>query len=124
MLDDLFRWQSDRERIRASPRKGALERYLAYLVRRGHVTKVCRAYVGAAEHFGRWLGRQPLSRTVVRQFICRHLPVCQCPGHGERSSHCNSAALNRFLEMNGVGPASLELPRGLVGDLLERYEGW
>ena len=121
MLDDLFRWKLDRERIRANPRKEALERYLAYLVRRGHVTKVCRAYVGVVEHFGWWLKRRPLSREVVQQFLHRHLPRCRCSIPVFRDFNINSAALNRLLEMEGIPRPGFEFPSGFVGSLLRRY---
>jgi integrase/recombinase XerD len=121
MLDDLFRRKLDRERIRANPRKEALERYLTYLVRRGHVTRVCRRYVGVVEHFGWWLKRRPLSREVVQQFLHRHLPRCRCSIPVLRDFNANSAAINRLLEMEGIPRRGFEFPSGFVGSLLRRY---
>jgi site-specific recombinase XerD len=121
MLDDLFRWKSVRARVRANPMREDLERYLVYLRGRGHVTKVCREYVGAVAHFGWWLKRRPLSQKAIQQFMRRHLPSCRCLTPVIRSFNTNSAALNHLLEMKGIARIGFELPSGFVGDLLRRY---
>ena len=121
MLEELFSKRLVLARIRANPIGGSLERYAVYLIGRGQSINTSRQYVRAVEHFGRWLGRRPLSRAAARQFVRRHLPVCRCPVPAVRNLNCNSAAINHLLEMSGIPRPTLELPRGFIGDLLRRY---
>ena len=58
MLEHVFRRARVRQRIRNNPIGPVLERYVAYLVDRGHGLAPVHQYVFAAEHFGRWLGRR------------------------------------------------------------------
>ena len=122
MLEGLFRRRWALKRIRANPIASVLERYVEYLVGRGHLPETSRGYVCVVEHFGRWLGRRPVSRIMVRRFIRRHLPVCRCRMPACRNLLLNRAALNRLLDMLGIAPDRAGLPRGLIGDLLRRYQ--
>jgi hypothetical protein len=122
MLEDLFPARWVLARIRASRIGGDLERYAAYLIGRGYTTRTAREYLNAAEHFGRWLGRRPLSRATARRFIRCHLPACRYPSPAVRDLNTIRAAVNRLLELRGVASATSDLPGGFVGDLLRRYE--
>jgi len=122
MLEDLFRCTRVRRRIRSNPIGPILERYVEYLVGRGHLPRTLRQYIYVVEHFGRWLGRRPLDRAMVQRFIRRHLPVCRCRMPAFRNLEWNRAALNRLLEMVGMVPDRVGFPRGLVGNLLRRYQ--
>ncbi|MBT3202504.1 MAG: hypothetical protein HN350_21605 [Phycisphaerales bacterium] len=122
MLENLFHAKWVLARIRANRIGEDLERYAAYLIGRGYTTRTARGYLNAAEHFGRWLGRRPLSRAMAERFMRCHLPICRCPSPAVRRLKTIKAAINRLLEMKGVASATFELPGGFVGDLLRRYE--
>lgn len=108
-------------RIGDNPLGRILKRYTAYLVGRGHAAVTCDEYGRVAEHFGRWLGRRPLSQASVRQFISRHLSVCRCPMSVIRSITRNRWALNHLLAMFGIEAAAAVQPCGFVHDLLRCY---
>ena len=67
MLDEVFRRQEVRRRIRNNPLGLMLERYVEYLAERGHSAYTIHQYVFAVEHFGRWRGR----RQINQESICR-----------------------------------------------------
>jgi hypothetical protein len=122
MLEDLFVRAHDCRRIRGNPIGPTLERYVEYLAGRGHSRNTVHHYVCAAEHFGRWLGRKPLSRAMVERFLRRHLPVCGCRVPAVRDLHCNRPALHQLLAAVGVAAVRVDRRRGFVCDLLRRYE--
>ena len=122
MLEDLFVRAYDCRRIRGNPIGPALERYVEYLAGRGHSRHTVHHYVCAAEHFGRWLGRKPLSRAKVERFLRRHLPVCRCRLPAVRDLRCNRPALHQLLAAVGVAAIRFARRRGFVWDLLRRYE--
>lgn len=122
MLENLFEARWVLARMRANPIGEDLEQYAAYLIGRGHTTSTAREHLNAAEHFGRWLGQRPLSRTTARRFIQCHLPVCRCPSPAVRDLNTVRAAVNRLLEFKGVASVAVARPGGFAGDLLRRYE--
>src|SRR5262245_53570433 len=101
-----------RLRIRTNPRGPILERYIAFLAGRGYSATTLREYVSAAEHFGRWLGRRPLNQAAVRQFLCRHLPVCHCRWPAIRTTRRSGPALHHLLAMSGARTDRPAFPRG------------
>ncbi len=123
MLEDWFTRTSDRERIRQNPLAPTLERYVTFLATRGHVRRSVQRYVNAAEHFGRWLGRRPLSRGMVKRFVREHLPHCRCRPPAPRKSTTTHAALQHLLTVCGVARVRVHVPRrrGVIWDLLQRY---
>jgi len=97
-----------------------LERFSQYLIVRGYPASRTRSYVRVVEHFGRWVGRRHVSRSLVQEFLDQGLPACQCPGVS-RYRRRNRAALNHLLEMLGWDRREESLPQGWQGDLLRRY---
>lgn len=122
MLEDLFVRAHDCRRIRGNAIGPTLERYVAHLVGRGHSRNTVHHYVCAAEHFGRWLGRKPLSRTMVEQFLREHLPGCRCRWPAVRDLRCIRPALKHLLEASGLAAVRVDRRRGFACDLLRRYE--
>jgi integrase/recombinase XerD len=121
MLEQVFRRVRVRQRIRDNPIGPVLERYVAYLVARGHRSSPIHQYVFAAEHFGRWLGKRGINRHRVRLFIERHLSGCHCTTPAAGNLNCVRAALNRLLEMIGTPEATPPSHRGFVRRLLPQY---
>lgn len=122
MLDDLFRRQEVRRRIRGNPLGSVLERYVDYLVARGHSAYTTHSYVFSVEHFGRWHGRRKVDRKAVNRFIKQHLPSCRCMKPAARHPRTVRAALNRLLEMIDEGLSGSASDRDLpVASLLGRY---
>lgn len=98
-----------------------VERFSQYLVVQGFSVSRTRRYVRVIEHFGRWVGRRHISRSLVQQFLEQGLPACQCSGVS-RYWRSNRAALNHLLEMLGQNRREEALPPGWRGNLLRRYQ--
>lgn len=130
MLDQVFRRAQVRQRIGSNPIGDVLERYVAFLVGRGHRPSALHQYVFAVEHFGKWLGRRArgrrrsrqIDRRTVHQFIVGHLPTCRCAKPAVRNINCVRAALNRLLEMQGNKTPIQRHDPSPVGRLLAQYE--
>jgi integrase/recombinase XerD len=101
--------------------RSILEPYSQYLISQGFSTTRHRSYVRVVEHFGRWLGRQHISRYVVQQFLERGLLACQCSGVS-RDRRNNRAALHHLLDMFGLDRKEAAFPQGWRGELLQRYQ--
>jgi site-specific recombinase XerD len=122
MLEEVFRRDRVRRRIRDNPIGPILERYVAYLIARGYGARAKQQYVFAAEHFGRWLGQRPVSSDTVGAFITRHLPACRCKVSATRSITCVRAALHGLLKMMGPQASAPQPDRGSsIAALLRRY---
>lgn len=121
MMEHVFRRARVRQRIRDNPIGPVLERFVAYLVARGHQSSPTHQYVFAAEHFGRWLGERDIDRHRVQQFIRRHLPACRCTTPAASNIACVRAALNRLLEMIGTRTTTPPFRQGFVARVLTRY---
>lgn len=120
MLEDQFRRTRVLKRIRGNPIGSVLEQFVDYLIDRGHSTGTIYQYVAAAEHFGRWLGRQRISQAAVMRFCRQHLPSCRCNRPAPRKGTSTIVALHRLLDMLGCNPALP--PRDSVPEsLLQRY---
>jgi integrase/recombinase XerD len=120
MLEEVFRCSRVRQRIRNNPLGPILERFVAHLVARGHVVDVTHSYVFIAEHFGRWLGRRPVSSDAVESFITRHLPLCRCKTPAARNLKRVRPALDQLLTMMGLQVRAPE-SRSTIDVLLRRY---
>lgn len=120
MLEEVFRCSRVRQRIRNNPLGPILERFVAHLVARGHVVDVTHSYVFIAEHFGRWLGRRPVSSDAVQSFIARHLPFCRCKTPAARDLKRVRPALDRLLAMMGLQRRTPE-SRSTIDVLMRRY---
>lgn len=101
--------------------RSVLKPYSQYLICQGYSTTRHRSYVRVVEHFGRWVGRRRVSRSLVQQFLDQGLPACQCSGVS-RDRRCNRAALHHLLEMLGQNQREAAFPQGWQGDLLRRYQ--
>lgn len=101
--------------------RSILEQYSEYLTSQGFSTRRYRRYVRAVEHFGRWIGRRHISKSVVQEFLDQGLPNCQCPGVS-RNLRLNRAALNHLLAMLGLDQEQPAYLRGGLRKLLGRYE--
>ena len=56
MLETIFRRPHHLRRLRANSLGEILDRYVDYLIGRGHTPHVVHQYLRAAEHYGHWLG--------------------------------------------------------------------
>jgi len=119
-LEEVFRCSRVRRRIRDNPLGPTLERFVDHLVARGHVPDVTHSYVFIAEHFGRWLGRRPVSPDAVESFITRHLPRCRCKTPAARGLKRVRPALARLLAMMGLQARTPESRSG-IDVLMRRY---
>ena len=97
-----------------------LGRFSEYLEIRGYPAARIRSYVRVVEHFGRWVGRRRVGRSLVQEFLDEGLLACQCSGVS-RYRRRNRAALNHLLEMLGNNDGEEMFPPGWRGDLLRRY---
>ena len=120
-MDSVFRRAAVRTRILANPIGAVLQRYVEYLVHRGHHASTLHQYVFAAEHFGRWQNKRPIDVDSVDRFIRHHLPRCRCGKPAVRNIGCVRAALNRLLEMLG-SKRTRPARAGLADQLLRKYE--
>ena len=98
-----------------------LERFSQYFIAQGYSASRTRSYVRVVEHFGRWLGRRHVSRSLVQQFLDQALPACQCSGVS-RDRRRNRAALHHLLAMLGQNQKEETFPQGWRGKLLRRYQ--
>jgi len=101
--------------------RSVLGPYSQHLISQGFSTTRHRSYVRVVEHFGRWVGRRHVSRSLVEQFLDHGLPACRCPGVS-RDRRCNRAALHHLLKMLGQDHREVTFPRGWQGKLLGRYQ--
>ena len=97
-----------------------LERFSQYLIVRGYSASRTRSYIRVVEHFGRWVGRRHVSRSLVQQFLDQGLAACQCSAVS-RDRRRNRAALHHLLEMLGQNQGEEAFPKGWQGKLLRRY---
>ncbi len=98
-----------------------LEQYSEYLSSQGYSAQRHRRYVRVVEHFGRWIGRWHVSRSLVQEFLDQGLSDCQCPGVS-RDRRLNRAALNHLLAMLGLDQEPPVDSQGCLGELLRDYE--
>ena len=107
-------------RIPDNPLGPVLRRYFDHLVRHGYGTESVSDSLRVVDHLGRWLGRRPLTSSVIQRFVRRHLPVCHCPPPAPRDFRRNYMALHRLLKM--IRPAvevrRSGFPDGFRGRLL------
>ena len=101
--------------------RSVLKRYSEFLTSQGFSTQRHRRYVRVVEHFGRWIGRRHVSRSLVHEFLDQGLPNCQCP-KVSRNRRLNRAALNHLLAMLGLDQEQPTHLKGCLGKLLGRYE--
>jgi hypothetical protein len=90
--------------------------YSATLKDRGYRTGVVQAYTRALEHFLYWVGTQAnhvsIDEPLIRRFVDKHLPVCECTGRRQRGKTTVRAALKRLAEiLRSQGMPTVEHPR-------------
>lgn len=100
--------------------RSLLERYSDYLTSLGFSHPRRHRCVRAVEHFGRWIGRRHINRSLVQEFIDQGLPNCLCRGVS-RDRKLNCAALNHLLAMLGPSQEQSVYPPGHLGRLLRNY---
>lgn len=98
-----------------------LQPYEKYLASQGFAVSRLRRYVRAVEHFGRWIGRRKVCRSLVQEFLDQALPECQCPGFS-RNRRLIRAALNHLLKMLGLAEEQPAYLQGGLGKVLFRYK--
>lgn len=98
-----------------------LEPYAEYLTSQGLSVRRLGGYVRAVEHFGRWIGRRKVCRSLVQEFLDEGLPDCQCPGFS-RDRRMVRAALNHLLAMLKLDQEQPSYLQGCLGKVLQRYE--
>jgi integrase/recombinase XerD len=98
-----------------------LEPYAEYLTSQGFSARRHRRYVRAVEHFGRWIGRRKVCRSVVQEFLDEGLPDCRCLGVS-RARRMIRAALNHLLTMLGLDQEQPSYSQGCLGKVLRHYE--
>ncbi len=132
MLDELFVFPATRTRLRASAVGPYVDDFVGHLRDLRYRPTTIRVYVGAVEHFGRWLqmrgrGLEHADPATVASFR-EHLLVCRCtePYRGRRYRRGVLArrSVQVFVELlrrRGVLPAveAAPLPRSLA-----EFERW
>jgi site-specific recombinase XerD len=128
MIDRFFRKAHVRRRLEDGPLASVVHVYLGRLAEHGYSTVTIHQYVGAAEHFGRWIARSGRAVTdadaaAVRTFVTEHLPRCRCRAPGTRTAHCVRAGLHQLLAAMGVEwpPERSAAPIGAVIDDFDRH---
>ena len=106
------------KRIEGNPIEPLLKRLVDYFLDRNYSTSSNLAYVGAAKHFGNWLGNRPLNALMVQRYLTKHLPTCHCQGSAPCDPRWNRGALRHLLAIAGV-PSFV--PKGFTDDVLEEY---
>ena len=130
MLETIFRRAHHLRRLRANPLGEILDRYVDYLIGRGHTPHVVHQYLRAAEHYGHWLGARravvtadDLTTASARLFFHEHLAACSCPGRFRRDLICCRAATHHLLRMlDGRDPAHCPAPPTPHEPLLTEYD--
>ena len=110
-----------RRRIRGNPIEPLLARFIDHLVGFGYSADASKAYVAAADHLGRWLGKRPLNARAARRYLEHHLPSCRCRPPSPRDARWNAGAVRHLLALAGKSPASPLVPEGFASRVLERY---
>src|ERR1035437_1547639 len=64
--------------------------YVGYLQQQQYCPSTIRAYLRGIENFAGWLTRRrillrALDKSLMRQFVLEHLPMCRCPDPCQRS---------------------------------------
>jgi len=98
-----------------------LQPYEKHLASQGFAVSRLRRYVRAVEHFGRWIGRRKVCRSLVQEFLDQALPECQCSGFS-RNRRLIRAALNHLLKMLGLAEEQPAYLQGGLGKVLLRYK--
>ncbi len=125
MLDSLFHGAHHVHRLRTNPLGALFDRFVAFLLRRGHAAPFIHQLIRATEHFGYWLGTRyapvtadAVTRASVRFFLHDHLPACSCPLPFPRSRHVAQAGLNHLLRMLAQDDPTRLLPPATPHDAL------
>ena len=103
--------------------------YVARLRRGDYATNTSARCLSSVAHFAHWMSmrRLPVGRLdegCIEQFLCDHLPRCDCPGGALRAPREVHAALVSLLAMLRAGQviAQLPAPAGPITDELHRYD--
>jgi len=87
--------------------KNLFEDYLSYLTSRGYADNTVQIYLGNVRHFVNWLGsnkdtKLQITKEVVNEFICKHLPTCTCLSPNARYVIKARSALKLMLKTLGI----------------------
>jgi site-specific recombinase XerD len=82
--------------------RSILNAYVALLEERGYAPSTINSYLGGVAHFFHWLageavGIDQVDEKLIRRFLDRHLPNCDCARFCRRARRSMQAALMRLL---------------------------
>lgn len=102
--------------LRTSVLEPHVSAYCSYLCSWRYATNTIRTYVLCIAHFARWMGRKRISlasmdESVIRRFMVRHLPQCDCPDPVRRWPSDIRAALRHLLIVLRASGAVPNRPR-------------
>jgi site-specific recombinase XerD len=105
-------------RVAGNPIEPLLIRFVDLLIEKRYSASACISLVGAAGHFGRWLGRRPLNERIGQAYLTEHLVNCRCEGSAPCNRHWNGIAVRQLLTLEGI---TRPLMVGFGGEVLRRY---
>jgi integrase/recombinase XerC len=123
--------------LRRSPLAPYVDAFERYLGERGYASKTTATYLGCLAYFGHWMGLcrlqvEFLDKNRIAEFLCGHLPRCDCAAPVVRTREELSAALGHLLvvlraeaaipeRMPATTPVEEELHR--FDERMERMQG-
>ena len=104
MLDDVFDRAHVCRRLRANALGVILDDFSKHMQQRGLARGTMQQYLGALEHFGRWLHKQRrlpkvITNESISAFLTGHLPKCRCQAHCPSRFLNVRAALHQLIRM-------------------------
>jgi len=100
--------------------------YINYLIDGGYSDQSVRTYAHSVAHFAHWLKDKnilldQIDETITDEFLCRHLPVCNCSKRCRRSLFSVRAALEHLVTVlraeGDIPPAKSTLPIAIAEEL-------
>jgi integrase/recombinase XerD len=93
-----FSWLMD------GPLDGVVVPYIEALRNQRYPDTTIRVYLGCLAHFSYWMTAEAikpsrLESSLVKRFLCEHLPACTCPAPCYRSVSNSGAALRHLLRL-------------------------
>jgi integrase/recombinase XerD len=87
-----------------SPLESVVTTYIHALRSQRYADRTIRIYLGCLAHFGFWLNAEEhefahIDSSLVKRFLCEHLPACTCPAPCYASVGSSGAALRHLLRM-------------------------
>ncbi len=116
MLETVIHRPSAISRIHHCYLNDFFDDYTDKLLGEGYAIETVRQYIGAVEHFSRWLEHRRIAREAIcsrhiQSFIKNHLPSCRCPVPAVKHIPTVHAALAQLINIMG-NVAPLPVPQG------------